>query len=110
MVTELFCSIDDFCQDFMPKWNQSLIKQGLKHRNRSGQLSDSEIMTIIVLFHSSNYCSGQVFSYILIDSFMQFQLQRDLNIDCNCVPADSCNIGCKKQYQCQLADNCRNLH
>ena len=53
MVTELFCSIDDFCQDFMPQWKQSLLDQGLKHRNRSGQLSDSEIMTIIVLFHSS---------------------------------------------------------
>ena len=70
MVTELFCLIDDSCQDFMPKWNQSLIKQGLKHRNRSGQLSDSEIMTIIVLFHSSNYRNFKQFYLLQVQQHM----------------------------------------
>ena len=61
MITELFCSIDDFCQDFIPQWKRSLLDQGLKHRDRQGQFSDSEIMTIVVLFHSSGYLTFKHF-------------------------------------------------
>ena len=74
MVTELFCSIDDFCQDFMPQWKQSLINQGLKHRNRPSQLSDSEIMTIIVLFHSSGYRTFKHFYLLLAVSYTHLTL------------------------------------
>lgn len=52
---ELFVSIDDFCQIFLPFWEQKCIADGSKERQRSGNLSVSEIMTIIVYFHQSQY-------------------------------------------------------
>lgn len=54
-VTTLFCSVDDFCQNFVPQWNQTLLSDGIKKRLRPGSLSLSEIMTILILFHSSRY-------------------------------------------------------
>jgi hypothetical protein len=52
---ELFVSVDDFCQVFLPFWERKLIEDGSKKRQRSGQLSVSEIMTIIIYFHESHY-------------------------------------------------------
>ena len=40
---ELFVSVDDFCQVFLPLWGQKLIQDGSKKRHRAGQLSVSEI-------------------------------------------------------------------
>lgn len=52
---ELFVSVDDFCQVFLPFWEQKLMQDGSKKRRRAGQLSVSEIMTIIIHFHQSHY-------------------------------------------------------
>ena len=50
-VAEIFCSIDDFCINFIPNFNKHLI--GAKKRRRSTTLTLSEVMTIQVLFHMS---------------------------------------------------------
>ena len=52
---ELFVSVDDFCQVFLPVWERKLVEDGSKKRQRAGQLSVSEIMTIIIYFHQSQY-------------------------------------------------------
>ena len=52
---ELFVDVDDFCQIFLPIWYKRLLGDGSKKRMRSGQLSISEIMTIIIYFHQSRY-------------------------------------------------------
>jgi hypothetical protein len=52
---ELFVSVDDFCQVFLPFWKRKLMQDGSKKRNRPGQLSTSEIMTIMIYFHQSHY-------------------------------------------------------
>lgn len=52
---ELFVHIDDFCQAFLPMWQHNLISDGSKKRRRNGQLTVSEIMTIIVHFHQARY-------------------------------------------------------
>jgi hypothetical protein len=52
---ELFVSVDDFCRVFLPVWEQELLNDGSKKRRRAGQLSVSEIMTIIIYFHQSHY-------------------------------------------------------
>jgi len=57
-LTILFCKIDDFCKIFEPAWFQTLLESKLKKRNRSPELSLSEIMTIIIGFqfsHSRNF-------------------------------------------------------
>jgi hypothetical protein len=51
----MFCDIDDFCKWFEPLYMQRLLQDGQRHRVRQGQLSLSEIMTIIVFFHASHY-------------------------------------------------------
>lgn len=52
---ELFVSVDDFCQIFLPVWEKKLLADGSKKRRRTGQLRLSEIMTIIIYFHQSQY-------------------------------------------------------
>ena len=52
---ELFVSVDDFCQVFLPYWERKLIEDGRKKCQRCGQLSVSEIMTILIYFHQSHY-------------------------------------------------------
>jgi hypothetical protein len=53
-ITEIFCSIDDFCLDFIPEF-QSRLLSNTKKRNKPSKLSLSEVMTIQVLFHESGY-------------------------------------------------------
>lgn len=54
-ILPIFCDIDDFCLIFEPLWHKRLLADGLRHRQRSSSLCLSEIMTILVLFHSSGY-------------------------------------------------------
>jgi hypothetical protein len=44
----LFCCVDDFCRTFEPRWQQKLLSDGLKHRNRPRRLCLSEILTIVI--------------------------------------------------------------
>jgi len=53
-LTEIFCDVDDFCTVFMPKWEKQLLTDGTRQRNRQGRMTMSEIMTIIIAFHTSN--------------------------------------------------------
>lgn len=55
-IVDIFVEIDDFCKNFYGIWEQYLVSEGIKRpRGRKSMLSDSEIMTIIILFHSSNF-------------------------------------------------------
>lgn len=50
-----FYIIDEFCQEFEPKWRAQRITLGEGHRNRRSKLSLSEILTIMVHFHQSHH-------------------------------------------------------
>ncbi len=52
---ELFVSVDDFCQVFLPFWEEKRMQDGSKKRRRAGELSVSEMMTILIHFHQSHY-------------------------------------------------------
>lgn len=58
-ITEIFCSIDDFTQEFVPKFERQLL--GTRKRNKPGKLSLSEVMTIQVLFHLSGFRNFKTF-------------------------------------------------
>jgi hypothetical protein len=47
--------VDDFCKAFLPVWRCSLLESGDRKRMRSGNLTLSEIMTIVIYFHFSHY-------------------------------------------------------
>ena len=52
-ITEIFCIIDDFCQEYDKEIARMSICEpdGRKHRNRKCTMSRSEIMTILICFH-----------------------------------------------------------
>ena len=51
----MFCDVDDFCQDFIPKWETQLLEQSQRKRRRSSRLSMSEMITLMMHFHQSHY-------------------------------------------------------
>ena len=54
-VTVLCSGVDDFCQVFMPVWIKPLLSEDKPRRNRCFVMSPAEVMTILILFHRSNY-------------------------------------------------------
>ena len=56
-ITEIYCIADDFCKEFA--WEikklQILPDNGKKRRNRSCEMSNSEIITILMLFHFGTF-------------------------------------------------------
>ena len=55
-IIEIFCFLDEFCKYFEPELKKRAIStSGKLHRNRPGRMSDSEIMTVLVLFHTSRF-------------------------------------------------------
>ena len=57
-LVEDFCQFDDFCQAFRPHWQARLLSQEAQPARKPGPqagLADSEIMTILVLYHSSRF-------------------------------------------------------
>ena len=53
---EIFCIFDDFCKYFTPELKKHTLQvHGKRHRNRASRMSDSEIMTILVLFHTHRF-------------------------------------------------------
>jgi len=52
---ELFVHVDDFCQSFLPVFEQLLLTSGMIYRRRERSLSISEVMTIVIHFHQSHY-------------------------------------------------------
>lgn len=67
-ITELFCSIDDFWNSFKLHWHKKQI--GYKaSRGPKSYLSMSEIMTIMVLFHQSNFRTFKHFYFFLLQNY-----------------------------------------
>jgi hypothetical protein len=61
---ELYCDVDDFCKQFIPAWKRSLIQSGTKKRQKPGRLTESEVITLLVLFHQLRFRDFKSF-YIL---------------------------------------------
>ena len=53
---EIFCILDEFCKYLAPELKKHALDTcGKRHRNRPCLMSDSEVMTILVLFHTMRY-------------------------------------------------------
>jgi len=64
----LFCSVDDFCKGFEPWYRRQLIGDGLKRRNRSGNLTLSENLTILLAYHQSGMACFKFFYMELLQT------------------------------------------
>lgn len=54
-LTTLFCKVDDFWNEFSHEWEKHLIDAGKLKFGPKPTLSISEMMTIVILFHQSNF-------------------------------------------------------
>jgi hypothetical protein len=52
---DLFCAVDDFCRVFIPDWQRQQLSSGERRRRRGCRLTPSEIMTLLIHFHQSQY-------------------------------------------------------
>ena len=78
--TELFCLIDDFCQQFEPLLNQRMLDSGGKQRrSRTGLMSLSEMTTIVVLFHTMRGSQFKEFYRGTVCRFMTSEFPRQLS-------------------------------
>jgi len=59
-ILPLFCEIDDFCKVFERLYQTKAISNG-KSRKRAARLSQSEVMTIPVMYHLSGYKNLKAF-------------------------------------------------
>ena len=50
-ITEIFFSIDEFCIEFNQIIKEHSLAEGIRKRNRSKRLSDSEVIIITIGFH-----------------------------------------------------------
>lgn len=67
--TELYCSIDDFWKSFKEEWDKHLINSSKTKRGPEPELTISEMMTIIILFHQSNFRTFKYY-YNFVSSYL----------------------------------------
>ena len=70
-ITEIFCSIDDFCKVFEPALKQRTLTRGENKRNRTFKMSTSEILTITVVFHLSGHRTFKHFYLYYVQEHLQ---------------------------------------
>jgi hypothetical protein len=95
-LTEIFCYIDDFCNSFKEKNKAFILPNPNKKRQKPCIIDLSEIMTILILFHMSNYRTFKYFylNCILKDLRSYFpevvSYQRFVQLDRVCANATNC--------------------
>ena len=67
-ITELYSFIDDFCKIYQEYEKRKLLPS-TKERNRDNKMSLSEMLTIIIMFHTS-YAKNFKFIYCLVSKLV----------------------------------------
>lgn len=72
-ITEIFYLVDEFCKEFeLAKAGHILSEEtAVKRRNRKFTMSDSEVITIVILFHLKNYRCLKHFYIMYVQKHMQ---------------------------------------
>lgn len=72
-ITEIFCLIDDFCKEYDKVKEGHILdeKSGKKRRNRRFKMSDSEVITILVVFHLKQFRNLKHFYINYVQEHMQ---------------------------------------
>lgn len=69
-LTTLFCNVDDFWKQFKNEWEKHLLTSGKQSRGPEPKLSISEMMTIVIYFHQSNYRTFKHF-YLYVSTHLK---------------------------------------
>ena len=78
-ITQIFCSIDDFCLVFEPALQKRQITTGKKTRKRKFTMSMSEIVTITVLFHLSGFRTFKHFYIFYVQQHLQKEFPKTVS-------------------------------
>src|SRR5215472_15009682 len=54
-LVEVFCEVDDFCKAFQPQWAAHQLAAGDQPRGPKSNLADSELITLLLMLHSSGF-------------------------------------------------------
>ena len=76
---ELYCHVDEFVKFFLPEWNKYLLDDNKKKRNRPSRLSPSEIITILVHFHQSQYRNFKSFYLLHVCQYLKSEFPNTLS-------------------------------
>jgi hypothetical protein len=63
----LFCDVDDFCRRTESLLRQRMLTRGHRRRRRAGRLTSSEVMTILIAFHRSDFRTFKHFYLMLTE-------------------------------------------
>lgn len=78
-ITEIYVSIDDFYLQFKKEMEKHQLANITKKRNRAYRMSPSEVMTIMVLFHLSNFKDMKHFYLIYIKDHLKAEFPRTVS-------------------------------
>lgn len=81
-ITEIFCLADDFCKEYaleIKTQKQLPIIGGKKSRNRSHIMSDSEIITILMLYHFGSFKNFKHFYLMYIGVNLRQEFPKQLS-------------------------------
>src|SRR3954452_2443726 len=91
-IVEVFCEVDDFCQAFLPQWEASLLGTGgPAPRGPQPGLSTSEIITLLLVLHSSGFKHLKSFCHGFAEPLAPFPACR----------ATSTSSPCRKEASCR---------
>src|SRR3954466_3079651 len=91
-IVEVFCEVDDFCQAFVPQWEASLLgPDGPAPRGPEPGLSTSEIITLLLVLHSSGFKHLKSFYHGFAEPLATFPA----------CPATSTSSPCRKVSSCR---------
>src|SRR4051812_47482694 len=88
-IVEVFCEVDDFCKAFVPQWEASLIGTG--GPAPAGRMSTSEIITLLLVLHSSGFKHLKSFYHGFAEPLATFPA----------CPATSTSSPCRKVPSCR---------
>src|SRR6188768_3935456 len=96
-IVEVFCEVDDFCQAFVPQWEASLLSTGgPARRGPQPGLSPSEIITLLLVHHSSGFKHLKSFYHGFAEPLATFPA----------CPATSTSSPCRKVPSCRWCSSC----
>jgi len=78
---EIFYIIDEFCKEFNKTTNSSALPQNTDKakRNKPSKLSKSEVITILILFHTGNYRNLKHFYLFYVCQHMQSDFPKQVS-------------------------------
>ncbi len=100
-VIEIFCIMDEFCKNFASECDRNFLLEDKthRHRNRKGQLSHSEIMTIPVCCHFGSFANFKHYYLFYIRQHLSGCFRKQTGIaTCTCGKIKTTHTLLNKSY------------